>query len=125
MEAYVTPMRSGVQPGVLHVAVDDELPVAAAQTQAQDKLTSLVEKLVERIDKIEKEITAKKSSKTPAAEQRRSAESSAKGPTRETQQATSRFTRRGGQQALSKECWFCGRRGHVAWQCRQRMQQGN
>ena len=127
METFLPLKGSGLS--VAGVEVDEEATVAAVNPQ--DKLVTLVEKLVERVEKLEH---GRPPNEWPSTERKRPWEQqSARTPTwQSSESAGERGPQRAKTAAASRParfdglCWRCDKKGHVARNCHQgRQPQGN
>ena len=115
MESYVSSKMGGAP--VSSVTVQDAPAITAAVT-AQDRLAELVEKLAERVERLEtaspkryaeeQKPQVSDRGRRPAARQQTNGSSTPNGPGRST---------RNRRISLDVVCWTCGRRGHVARDC--------
>ena len=128
IETYLPTKGCGL--GVSGVEVEDETTVAAVNPQ--DKLVTLVEKLVERVEKLEQGRVLMNERPTP--ERRRPWDvNAARTPSQRSAESTgARGSERARTPVASRPsgfdglCWRCGKRGHVARNCRLgRQPQGN
>ena len=122
MEAYVSP-KTGSQ-SVSGVDTQGTIPVAAVSPQ--DKLASLVEKLVERVEKLEHGHAPRRNASDEQQSrvgQRPTSGAQSGGPRLPAK--TPSETR--GPRTFNGACWLCGKKGHLARQCQKGAQkhQGN
>ena len=128
IETYLPPKGCGL--GVSGVEVADETTVAAVNPQ--EKLVTLVEKLVERVEKLEQGRAP--TNERPTAERKRPWDVNA--ARTHSQRSAESTVARGSERARTPVasrsagfdglCWRCGKRGHVARNCRLgRQPQGN
>ena len=107
MESYVT------QPGsaaAMAVVEESETTAIAAATQLTEKLSTLVEKLTERVERLEL-------NQGPDAF-RVGEKTYSYGP-RSRSRGGGGTHGRGAQRASNTQCWNCGLTGHIARNCRQ------
>lgn len=123
MESYMPTKAGGLPVSGVEPQHPEGAAVAAVTSGVSEKLANLVEKLAEKVERLEQTVANQEHHETAGAETPLRKLSLGDRPSGNRSSGGQRQDNRGEpRRPFTGDCWRCGRRGHIARNCRQ---QGN